>query len=88
MKKKTNPNDKILAFRFNPADPKNAEWYAIEPSEVTGLTFAPDGEMFANLKNFRQARIRANDYFRLKEEMSCQLSMSTSGTATSKPGSR
>ncbi len=60
--------DEIVAFYYNPkTGNNNASNYTFLASEVIGITMAPDGETYANLRGFRQARIRVNDYMNLKE---------------------
>jgi len=61
--------DEITAFCYNPNNGvANDTQYTFKSSDVRGITMAPDGTTYANLRGFRQARIRVNDYFNLKEE--------------------
>lgn len=57
----------IVGFEFDPEDPKTDYKFKVLVEDVIGLTMAPDGVCFANLKGFRQARIRFQDYQYLKE---------------------
>lgn len=61
--------DEIVAFCYNPNNGVvDDTQYTFKASSVMGLTMAPDGTTYANLKGFRQARIRYNDYMNLKEK--------------------
>jgi len=61
--------DEIIAFQFSPANPKVNVKFTFKVEDVIGVTMASDGETFANLRNFRQARVRYNDYMNLKEKL-------------------
>ncbi len=58
---------KILEFYYDPNTGHDNANRHFDDKEVMGITMAPDGTTYANLKDFRQARIRVNDYFNLKE---------------------
>lgn len=59
--------DELTALCYDPkTGNSNAPGFSFKTSEVLRLTMAPDGTTFANLKNFRQARIRLIDYMNLK----------------------
>jgi len=60
-------SNRVVAFKFNPQNHEVDTKYTFAEKDVIGLTMAPDGVCYANLKGFRQARIRVNDYMNLKE---------------------
>jgi hypothetical protein len=64
--------NEIVGFYFDPKNPKTNVACTFQEKDVIGLTMAPDGATFANLKGFRQARIRYNDYMNLKEKRDAQ----------------
>lgn len=65
--------DEIVAICYNPNNGvANDVQYTFQSSQVLGLTKAPDGTTYANLRGFRQARIRVNDYMNLKEKRNAQ----------------
>lgn len=60
-------NHKILEYIHNPETDKYEAYTSFHEKRVIGVTMAPDGTTYANLSGFRQARIRYDDYMKLKE---------------------
>lgn len=59
--------NKIVGFHHHPTNEKLDITHTFSVKRVIGLTMAPDGVCYANLKGFRQVRIRYQDYMKLKE---------------------